>query len=359
MRRSGQLLMAVAVLAVSVALGRAAFAADAPIQVRVVVVATFEIGGVTGDTPGEFQNWVERYPLPQSLPFIGNRDLRYNPEQRVLGIVTGMGKSHAAAAIMALGLDRRFDLSKAYWVLAGIAGIDPAIGSVGSAVWAIHIVDGDAAYEIDAREIPKDWSTGIVPNDRATPYQEPPPPTKDDDAVQFYTLNAGLVDWAYRLTADAALPDTPRLQASRAGYGDFPNASRPPFVLKGDTLSADRFWVGALSTQWAQKWVPYWTKTGVFATSAEEDTGYMQALTFLAKGHRIDLARVLDLRTASDYTTPPAGVSAAQHLAGEADGGYGSYLESLDSAYRIGSIVVKELASHWDRYGRQVPSGAP
>jgi purine nucleoside permease len=34
---------------------------------------------------------------------------------------------------MALGLDPRFDLTKAYWLVAGIAGIDPADGSLGCA----------------------------------------------------------------------------------------------------------------------------------------------------------------------------------------------------------------------------------
>jgi purine nucleoside permease len=354
------MLRALTAAALGLAVAHPARAADAPIPVRVVIVTTFEIGKDSGDTPGEFQDWVERYPLPDTLPFIGNRGLRYNPKQRVLGVVTGMGKSHAAASIMALGLDPRFDLSKAYWILAGIAGIDPAVGSVGSAAWAHYIVDGDLAYEIDGREIPADWPTGIIPNERATPYQEPPPPTKDDDAVQFYTLNAGLVDWAYSLTADTKLPDTPRLQAARIGFDAFPNAERPPFVLKGDTLTADRFWVGALSTKWAERWVPYWTAgKGSFATSAEEDTGYMQALTFLSKAHRADLARVLDLRTASDYTTQPAGKSAAEHLAGEADGSYGAYLESLDSAYRVGSRVAGEIATHWEKYADRPPSDKP
>jgi purine nucleoside permease len=52
---------------------------------------------------------------------------------------------------MALGMDPRFDLSKAYWLVAGIAGIDPADGSLGSAAWAEWVVDGDIGYEIDAR----------------------------------------------------------------------------------------------------------------------------------------------------------------------------------------------------------------
>ena len=64
---------------------------------------------------------------------------------------------------MALGMDPRFDLSKAYWIVAGIGGGDPADVSLGSAVWADHVVDGDLAYEIDARQIPESWPTGFVP----------------------------------------------------------------------------------------------------------------------------------------------------------------------------------------------------
>ena len=34
-----------------------------PIEVKVVVVAMFEVGEDTGDTPGEYQLWVEREHL--------------------------------------------------------------------------------------------------------------------------------------------------------------------------------------------------------------------------------------------------------------------------------------------------------
>jgi purine nucleoside permease len=89
--------------------------------------------------------------------------LRYNPDLQVLGIVTGEGKSHAAASIMGPGMDPRFDLSKAYWIIAAIAGVDPKKVSVASTAWAKFVVDGDLSYQIDAREIPRSWSTGYVP----------------------------------------------------------------------------------------------------------------------------------------------------------------------------------------------------
>ena len=127
----------------------------------------------------------------------------------------------------------------------------------------------------------------------------------------------------------------------------------------GDTLTADRFWIGARMTESARQWVPYWTAgNGLFATSAEEDTGYLQALTQLAGAGRADLNRVLDLRTASDFCQPPLGVTAAELLHSEATGNYAAYNESIENAYKIGSLVVRELSSHWDQYSARPPQGS-
>ena len=336
-------------------------AAPPPLEIRVVVVTTFEVGNDTGDEPGEFQNWVEHYPLSEILPFPeGCHSLRYNAKDHVLGIVTGVGKAHAAASIMALGLDPRFDFTKAYWILAGIAGINPYRASIGSAVWASFIVDGDLAYEIDGREIPAGWPTGIVAYDRTTPFEQPAPPAVSDNGVQAYDLNDRLATWAYGLTRDLVLPDDDKLRAARAGYPDLPNAQRPPFVLTGDTLTADRFWIGARMSDWAEKWVPYWTKgKGRFTTAAEEDAAYLQSLTFLAHAGRVDLARALDLRTGSDFSIPPKGMSAADFLKSEATGNYAANAGAIRNAYLVGSPVVRELAQHWPRYSRTVPGGKP
>src|SRR5579863_4278944 len=144
-----------------------------PIPVKVVVVSMFEPGEDTGDRPGEYQLWVEREHLDQVLPMAsGYHHVRLNKDG-VLGLLTGVGTAKAAASVMALGMDPRFDLSKAYWIVAGIGGGDPADVSLGSAVWADHVIDGDLAYEIDAREIPKDWPTGYVPLHKTKPYAQP------------------------------------------------------------------------------------------------------------------------------------------------------------------------------------------
>src|SRR6476620_9664222 len=87
-------------------------AAERTIPVKVVVITMFERGEDTGDDPGEFQYWVERDKLDRVIPFPqGYHALRMNHDG-VLGIVTGVGTAKAAASIMALGMDPRFDLRK-------------------------------------------------------------------------------------------------------------------------------------------------------------------------------------------------------------------------------------------------------
>ena len=82
-----------------------AHAAAHRIPVRVVVVTTFELGADSGDTPGEFQYWVERLPLRQTLAFpAGQHALRYNLDRHILGVVVGSGSINSAASVM-LGLE--------------------------------------------------------------------------------------------------------------------------------------------------------------------------------------------------------------------------------------------------------------
>src|ERR1700730_1025353 len=199
------------------------------IEIKVVVINMFEIGADTGDAPGEYQYWVEREHLDTVLPFpAGYHDLHLNPKTSVLGVLTGVGTARTAATIMALGLDPRFDLTHAYFLVAGIGGIDPQMGSLASAVWSDYIVDGDLAHEIDAPEIPKEWSTGYVPLGKSTPYEQPRTARFGDDG-NVYHLNTALVDWAFALTKDTPLPDTPQIKEGRM-HDETNSAHRPPSV---------------------------------------------------------------------------------------------------------------------------------
>lgn len=331
-------------------------AAPCPVAlpVSVVVVTMFEIGKDSGDAPGEFQLWKERRDL--SVRFANPQayhDIWYNPRTQVLGIVTGMGSIRSATSTLALGLDSRFDLRKAYWLVAGIAGIDPARGSVGSTAWARYLVDGDLAHEIDPREIPADWKTGYF----ALHSKGPLDPTPLDPAIngEAFELNGALADWAFALTRDIALPDDAGLAAARKGYVETPQGQRPPFVLKGDNLAAMTFWHGAKMNDWARDWVKFWTHgKGEFVTSAMEETGTFQSLEFLARAGRVDRNRVMVLRGASNYTMPPPGTAPAPYLLRENEG-YAGMKAALENLYTVGSKVIDTLLADWPRHAKAPP----
>ena len=326
-----------------------------PIPVKVVVVAMFEVGADTGDQPGELQYWVERDHLDQVYPLpAGYHAARMNSSGE-MAILTGQGTAHAASTIMALGLDPRFDLTHAYWLVAGIAGGSPDRVSLGSAAWARWVVDGDLGYEIDPREIPSDWTTGYVPLRKSKPFDPPAAPLDG----QVYALNAPLAEWAFNLTRTTPLADTDRLKEIRSRF-DGAAAQRPPFVTMGDEISSSTYWHGKILDAWAAEWVPYFTGgKGVFATTAMEDTGTLQSLQFLANAGRVDMNRVLVLRTVSNFDRQPRGMSAAESLANQRIGAYSGYLPSLEAAYTVGHAVVNEFLTHWPQYEATIPSANP
>jgi purine nucleoside permease len=323
------------------------------IPIKVVVVTMF--GQDTGGRPGEFQTWVEQLPLPQKLPFPqGYRDLRYNPDKGVLGIVTGVGTARAAASIMALGMDPRFDLSTAYWLVAGIAGVNPKEGSIGSAAWAEWVVDGDLGFEIDAREIPAGWPTGFIPLGKAQPYEGPA--TEIGGAV--YHLDPGLATWAYEMTKNVKLEDTEIMGTARALYVGYSAAQAPPAVVRGDDVCGSTRHSGNLFNKHLSAWTAYWTAgKGRFVMTAMEDTGIAQSLSFLANAGRADIRRLLVLRTGSNYQMPFPGRTAAEHIAALKRGEYPALMPAFAAAYRVGSTVVEEIVTHWDKYADTLPTG--
>lgn len=325
-----------------------------PIEIKVVVAAMFERGEPTGDAPGELQLWIERLELKPVYDFpLGEADLYVN-EAGVMAVLLGGGVTNAAASTMALGLDPRFDFSRAYWLIAGIAGGDPDDLSLGSAAWARHVVDGDLLYEIDGREIPEDWPYGMIPLGAKAPAKFPEDPYQGWrlDTIHF-KLDPALVFWAYQLTHDVALTDTKAMREYRARYTDSPNARRAPFVTTGDTMSSSTYWHGELLNKWANDWLQLYAGNAAnFMTSNMEDSGTLTALHRLGRVGLVDPKRVLVLRTVSNYTRPPAGKSAEwSKSAPYPDQGN----PAIEHAFLVGNTVVQAIVQNWSSFRSDGP----
>lgn len=330
-----------------------------PWPIRAVIVTTFEVGQDTGDIPGEFQFWVEREHLTESLPFpggpidaldpSGTHPIRTNADHTVLGIVAGTTLVNATASMMALGLDPRFDLTHAYILINGIAGVDPQIASIGSAAWASYVLN-DVSRFIDPREAPADWPYGFFP----VTAKAPNPPSIGPApwfASNLHPLNAQLAAWAFAQTKDLPLGDDPQVAAFRAAFTDAP-ARRPPFVLMGDSFASDFFWHGRIMTQFARDWVRLYSGgKGTFAMTNMEDSGFLTAIERLAPMHRVDPARVLVLRTASNFSEPRPGDSPIDALN---DHHIGTRL-AVESAWLVGSTVLHKLLADWPATYAHIP----
>ncbi len=344
-----------AALSLGIASSRAAAQstpAQVPWPIRAVIVTTFEVGNDTGDMPGEFQLWVEREHLTEVIDFPGGvHPLRTNAEHTVLGMVSGTTLVNATASLMALGLDPRFDLTHAYFLINGIAGVDPHEASIGSAAWANYVVN-DVSREIDPHDAPAAWPYGFFPMGATAPRPDKLPQSRFQ-ASNLYTLNPQLVAWAYAQTKDLKLLDDPTVAAFRAEYKGFPNAQRPPFVLIGDTFASDIYWHGTVMTGFAEDWVKLHSDgKGRFVMTEMEDSGYMEAIARLSRLQRVDPQRVLVLRTGSNYSMPREGHTAIESVTAP----YIGMRVAVEAAYLTGSTVLHTLLANWSQTRDHIPA---
>lgn len=342
--------------------------ADAPVQIPVLVIATYETGRDTGDTPGELQFWAERQHLDREIKVPGVDHPLLTNGHGLYAMVSGT-TSRCAVQVMALAMDPRFDLTHTYFLLSGIGGAFPRVMSLGSAVWVQRVIDGNPAFEIDSREIPADWPVGLVAIGATRPGQGsanvdsvPAAGASEDSAggvgTVAFRLNDSLVVWAYGLTKDVRIPDSEALRAFGRRFSAYPVAQQPPSVILGDSIGSDRFFHGEIMSRWAEDWDRIYTKgAGRLAISDCEDAGLCLALQRLASMGRVDFKRLLILRTACNFTVPPTGVTAEQSLFHDtiSDSGGVGVVPALEADYRVGSVVALKLLEGWDRYRDQVP----
>ena len=67
---------------------------------------------------------------------------------------------NAASTMTALAFSSKFDFTKTYFLIAGIAGISPEVGTLGTVTFARYAIQVALQYEFDARSIPANFTTG-------------------------------------------------------------------------------------------------------------------------------------------------------------------------------------------------------
>jgi purine nucleoside permease len=282
-----------------------------PLAVKVLVITMFD---------AETGPWLNNEDLGRTVKVAAAGKPLHCGATGLCVATIGEGKANAATSMSAILADDQLDLTAAYFITAGIAGISPQTGTLGDADWADWVVD----YEIGGHHISHDTDPAL-----RFSYAR-----GEDEGSTAYHLSQDLVATAYRLTANVALADSADAQAGRARYVG--QAGKKPHVSRCDTVTADDFWTGRDASETAQYVVDQWTNgQGTYCTSQQEDNA---TATVLAKHGYLD--RYLSLRAASDFDQPYAGQSASAALNTFPGAGI-----AVANAYTVGSRVVDYLLS--------------
>jgi purine nucleoside permease len=271
----------------------------------------------------------------------------------VCQMTTGMGHANAAASTMALLYSGLFDLHEAYFLIAGIAGIDPERGTIGSAAWARYAVDSGIAHEIDARELPRGWRDGYFGVLTDSPDSVP----KFEYRTEMFRLDEDLLQRALILSRSATLEDSDDVAAYRRHYGAAP-ANQPPAVIQCDTLGGDTWWTGKRLGEHARRWTRLLTDgKGVYCTTQQEDNATLGALARGAHSGLLDLRRVAILRSGSDFDRPYVHQGVLEGLRAQlALAGAGRI--AADNLVHAGMPLVEAIVRHWDQWQNGVPAAA-
>jgi purine nucleoside permease len=337
---------AIALILCLLSIGAHSQTADAPRALKVLIISMFEPEAAPWIAPLKL---TEKVNVPGLLP--DSPALRCNADDVCL-MVSGMGHANAAASTMAFTLDARFDLRRTYFLIAGIAGIDPAMGTVGTATWARYLVDYGIAHELDARDMPKSWRTGYHGIMTKGPGEKP----KFEYHTEYAQLDEALLQKALALTKNATLADNDKARAYRAKYKKAP-ANQPPQVVQCDTLGGDTWWHGKHLGEHATAWMKLLTDgKGRYCTTQQEDNATHNALMRAAAVGKVDLKRLAVLRTASNFDRPHPGQSAHASLIASTTGGSGGFMPATANLFNVGGLLVNDIVRNWAQWREGVPA---
>jgi purine nucleoside permease len=337
---------AIALILCLLSIGAHSQTTDAPRALKVLIISMFEPEAAPWIAPLKL---TEKVNVPGLLP--DSPALRCNTDDVCL-MVAGMGHANAAASTMALTLDARFDLHRTYFLIAGIAGIDPAMGTVGTATWARYLVDYGIAHELDARDMPKSWRTGYHGIMTKGPGEKP----KFEYHTEYAQLDEALLQKALALTKNASLADNDKARAYRAKYKKAP-ANQPPQVVQCDTLGGDTWWHGKHLGEHATAWMKLLTDgKGRYCTTQQEDNATHNALMRAAAAGKVDLKRLAVLRTASNFDRPYPGQSAHASLIASTTGGSGGFMPATANLFNVGGLLVNDIVRNWAQWREGVPA---
>lgn len=318
---------------------QAAPPADAvPAKVRapkVMVITLFD---------GEVKPWLAGVKLPDKVrvPGLSAEFPEVACNADICVATTAMGYANAASSTMALIFSGKFDFRHTYFLVSGIAGVDPANGTLGTAAWADYVVDGGLMHMIDSREAPKSWKSEIVELGAAAPGEKP----KWQAGTEVYKLDPALVHAAFEATKAVKLADSPAAVKYRALYPQKAARAKPAVTVCA-SVSGDTYWHGRIIGEDIEAHVRTLTDGKAdYCMTQMEDNAILTAFRRAASAGKVDFKRIAVLRAGSDFDRPHPGQAAVDSLAASSL----AYPLGTENAYRVGHAFADYVVAHWDSF---------
>jgi purine nucleoside permease len=224
--------------------------------------------------------------------------------------------------------------------------VNPEVGTLSDVTFARYAVQVALQYEFDAREIPANFSTGYVPQGSTRPDEYP----QAIYGTEVFEVNTALRSLAVKFAKTAKLNDSSDAMAYRANYAANPAyaaGAQPPSVKECDVATSDVYYSGALLSEAFGNFTKLMTNgSGVYCTTAQEDNATLEAMVRGAAKGLVDFARIIVMRTASDFDRPYPGASPEFNLF---YANQGAFEPALANIYLAGVPVVKGIINGWDQ----------
>lgn len=307
------------------------------LPVKVLILPKFEVGKITGDFPGEAQYFYDEYLLGGEVyEFDGSEGTnKIYYKDGVAMCTVGQGKINAALNTTAVLTDKRFDFSDAYILSIGCGGAAKDYGIFGDVYVISSVVDYDLGHWADPRELKSRTAT--------TWFHD-----ESFDGHAVVKLDKNLTERVFGKVEKVKLDTTVKTEnfLKKEYFGES-WANRKPKVMKGTSMTADRYWKGIYDHRNALLMAKTYECEDPYAMTEMEDIAVAQAVKRCGM-----LDRLIILRVAVNMDVFPSDTTPEMLWAPETDDHVASSgsLESVDifetgmkNCFVTGKVLVDSI----------------
>ncbi|KAJ5549112.1 hypothetical protein N7513_006346 [Penicillium frequentans] len=265
----------------------------------------------------------------------GYEEVHCTADKAVCLVVTGIALINAALTLSAICSSPLFDMSKTYFLLSGIGGVNPKVATIGSVAVARFAVQVDLQLQFDAREIPSEWMTGYVP--MGAPSHDSFPDTIMGS--EAFELNNNL-----RQLIPPQRPKAAPYTRTHLG-GIYEAATSNPQIVEGDVTASNVFFHGSHLCEGFENVVKIYTSgQAEYYMTAMEDTGTLAALLRAAVQKRVDFSRIILMRAGSNFdrSYSPTELASLPFIFD-----HGGFTPACRNLYLTGIKVIEGILNGW------------